>query len=166
MNPICRIEVRLAGLALLVVAVANGCDATDKSQALAGSSVAAAAPLPSDSQLEAELDQVIDFTRERHLSPQVNNAWQIVHGVLCYGNELKLNNNGKLVPAVDFILGGGQFKGWNLQPAEKGLTSVMDPGTKVGEGHKDQWIGYMSQAGVSLDHPILAGTRTFTVRDW
>jgi hypothetical protein len=162
-----RFDVCVMGFLVLVAVTAAGCEQSSKSDALASSrpAIEAAQPLPSDSQLKAELDNVIDFTRERHLSPQVNNAWQIVHGVLAYGNEMKLNNNGKLVPAVDYILGGGQFKGWNLQPAEKGLESVMDPGTKVGEGHKDQWIGYISQCGVQLDHPIKVGNRTFTVRD-
>ncbi|HEY5312574.1 MAG TPA: ADP-ribosylation factor-directed GTPase activating protein isoform b, partial [Pirellulales bacterium] len=129
--------------------------------------------LPSDSQLKAELDKVIAFTRARHLAPQLpsaeagtgNNAWQIVHGALCYGNELELNVNGKLVPVIDYLFDGGPLKGWNLQPAAKGLESVMDPGTKVGEGHKDQWIGYLSQCGVKLDHPVKVGSRTFTVRD-
>ncbi|HWC88098.1 MAG TPA: ADP-ribosylation factor-directed GTPase activating protein isoform b [Pirellulales bacterium] len=162
-----RFDVCFAGFLMLVAVTAAGCDQSSKSDALAGSrpAVEAAQPLPSDSQLKAELDNVIDFTRERHLSPQVNNAWQIVHGVLAYGNEMKLNNNGKLVPALDYILGGGQFKGWNLQPTAKGLESVMDPGTKVGEGHKDQWIGYISQCGAKLDHPIKVGNRTFAVRD-
>jgi hypothetical protein len=158
-----RFQVCFAGFLVL----AAGCDQSIKSGAQAASQQAGEVghALPSDSQLKAELDKVIDFTRERHLSPQVNNAWQIVHGVLAYGNEMKLNNNGKLVPALDYILGGGQFKGWNLQPAEKGLESVMDPGTKVGEGHKDQWIGYISQCGVKLDQPIKVNNRTFTVRD-
>ena len=41
----------------------------------------------------------------------------------------------------------------------------MDPGNKVGEGHEDQWIGYLSQTGISLDHPVRVGDRTFKVRD-
>lgn len=174
MNLACRLDVRLAGLLMLAAIVAGGCDSAEKSHAMAGSRPSAESrQLPSDAELKAELDQVIDLTRQRHLSPQLpdaepgsgNNAWQIVHGALCYGNELELKVNGKLVPVLDYLFGGGQLKGWLLQPGEKGLVSVMDPGSKVGEGHKDQWIGYISQGGVKLDEPIKVGNRTFKVRD-
>jgi hypothetical protein len=123
------------------------------------------AAVSSDEVLKTRLDNAIAFTRDRHLDPKRNNAWQIIHGVLAYGNELRLSVDGKLYPAVDWILDGGQFKGWNLVPAEKGVESIMDPGNKVGEGHEDQWIGYLSQTGVSLDHPVRVGDRTFKVRD-
>jgi hypothetical protein len=126
---------------------------------------ASPAALHGDDALKARLDDVIAFTRDRHLDPQRNNAWQIIYGVLAYGNDLQLSVDGKLYPAVDWILDGGQFKGWNLVPAEKGVESIMDPGNKVGEGHEDQWIGYLSQTGVSLDHPVRVGDRSFKVRD-
>ncbi|HEX4149556.1 MAG TPA: hypothetical protein VHY20_11240, partial [Pirellulales bacterium] len=160
-----RLNLCLVAVILLSLTAA-GCNESATSDAVAGSSANGAQRNPvDDTQLKGELDKVIAFTRLRHLSPQVNNAWQIVHGVLAYGNDLELNDDGKLVPAVDYILGGGQFKGWNLQPAEKGLESVMDPGTKVGEGHEDQWIGYFSQCGIGMDHPVKVGDREFTIGD-
>jgi hypothetical protein len=172
MRIFCRSNLRLASLLLLAALPATGCNESGSSDAVAGSR-APNASLPSDSQLKSELDKVIAFTRQRHLSPQLpndelakgNNAWQIVHGALCYGNELELNVDGKLVPVLDYLFSDGPLKGWNLRPAEKGLESVMDPGTKVGEGHKDQWIGYISQCGVKLDDPIKVSGRTFAVRD-
>src|SRR6185437_9283290 len=123
------------------------------------------AALSSEDVLKKRVDDAIDFTRDRHLDPSRNNAWQIIHGVLAYGNELQLSVDGKLYPAVDWILDGGKFKGWNLVPAEKGVESIMDPGNKVGEGHEDQWIGYISQTGISLDHPVRVGDKDFKVRD-
>ncbi len=166
---------RLGGLFFVLIGavmVIAGCQDTVIPEPAANSgagasSTTSATPvvLHGEDALKARLDNAIAFTRDRHLDPQRNNAWQIIHGVLAYGNDLQLSVDGKLHPAVDWILDGGQFKGWNLVPAEKGVESIMDPGNKVGEGHEDQWIGYLSQTGVSLDHPVKVGDRNFKVRD-
>lgn len=152
----------------LILGAVAGCGSTDSTSPQVAVSTAgntAQADLPSDDVLKRRLDEVIAFSRERHLSPQVNNAWQIVHGVLAYGDALELSDNGKLVPAVTWILNDGKFKGWHLVPGEKGLESVLEPGEKIGEGHEDQWIGYMSQAGIGLDHPVVVAGRKFKLGD-
>lgn len=118
-----------------------------------------------DDQLRDKLDRVIELTRKKHLDPQVNNAWQIVHAILAYGYELELQVDGKVVAGLPWILNGGQFRGWNLAPAEKGLDSAIEAGTKSGPGHDDQWLGYMSQCGVTLDTPIIVQGQKFHVRD-
>jgi hypothetical protein len=126
---------------------------------------AAGPTLVSDADLKRRLDDVIASARERHMDPQVNNAWQIVHGALAYGDEFKLRVDGKLVPGIEWILNDGKFNGWKLVPGEKGLDSIMEPGNKVGEGHEDQWLGYLSQSGVPLEHPVIVAGQKFKVRD-
>lgn len=121
--------------------------------------------MPSDDELRAKLDEVVDLTRMRLLSPQVNNAWQVVHGLLAYGPQLVLNDNGTPVPALDYLLAGGYLNGWKFTPGEKGLDDVLDPGSKAGQGHDDQWLGYVSQCGVEPTREILWAGRTYTMAD-
>ena len=122
-------------------------------------------PLPNDEVLRTRLDEVIALTGRRHMSPQVNNAWQIIHGMLAYGYDLKLNDNGKLVPGIEWLFDGGEMRGWQLVPGEKGLKDVEEPGSKSGEGHDDQWLGYFAQCGVPLDAKIKVRGQEFTVND-
>ena len=41
-----------------------------------------------------------------------------------------------------------------LGTGEKGLDTVLEAGSKTGQGHDDQWLGYMSQIGMPIDTPI------------
>ena len=118
-----------------------------------------------DDELRTRLDNSIAAARTRTMSPQVNNAWQIVHGVMCFGRELEISDNGKVQPALPWLLGGGELKGWEFVPGEKGLKDVEEPGSKSGEGHDDQWLGYLSQCGIGLDESIKVKDQTFKVAD-
>src|SRR2546427_10692517 len=79
---------------------------------------------PSDSVLKAKLDRALEIAANRRLSSATNNAWQVVHGCLAFGHDLKIEHNGKLIPCLDWILAGGDLKGWNMVPGDKGLESV------------------------------------------
>lgn len=118
-----------------------------------------------DEALKRRLDRLIEVNCRRHMSPQVNNAWQIIHGMLAYGYDLELNEGGKLVPGIEWLFGGGQMRGWQLVPGTKGLKDIEDPGSKSGEGHDDQWLGYFAQCGVPLDAVIKVQSQDFTVKD-
>lgn len=165
-TPVARSHVVFPGLAGLLLAIA-GCSESatvappqpEKPAAVAG------AKTLSDEELCDKLDRVIELTRKKHLDPKVNNAWQIVHAVLAYGYDLELEVDGQVVAGLPWILGGGQFRGWNLAPAEKGLDSAIEAGTKSGPGHDDQWLGYMSQCGVTLETPLIVQGQKFQIRD-
>lgn len=161
-------------LLLLVAAcgpMLSGCSESpgQAAHALAEGSIPAANPpapaLTGDDALRKRLDKVIELTAKRHMSPQVNNAWQIIHGMLAYGYDLQLNDNGKLVPGIEWLFDGGQMRGWQLVPGEKGLKDVEEPGSKSGEGHDDQWLGYFAQCGVPLDAKINVRGQEFTIND-
>jgi hypothetical protein len=156
----------LLSLSLLLAATAGCSDSNSPSQALNGLSHAAETPAgDTDATLRERLDHIIEFTGQRHMSPQVNNAWQIIHGMLAYGYNLQLNDNGKLVPGIEWLFDGGQMRGWQLAPGEKGLKDIEEPGSKSGEGHDDQWLGYFAQCGVPLDAKINVRGQEFTVND-
>jgi hypothetical protein len=116
-------------------------------------------------ELRERLNDAIAGARSRRMDPKVNNAWQIVHGILCFGRDLQITVDGKPTPALPWLLNGGELKGWVLVPGEKGLKDVEEPGSKSGEGHDDQWLGYLSQCGMTLDDEIKVKDETFKVSD-
>jgi hypothetical protein len=155
--------------AFLSAALLAGCDSakdsTVEAKSASTNSSAAFAKVPLDDKLRDRLDSVIEFSRERELDPATNNAWQIVHGVLAYGYDLNMNVDGESKPGLQWILDGGTFRGWAFAPGPKGLRAIMDPGTKVGQGHEDQWLGYMSQSHVDPETKITVGDKQYTVQD-
>lgn len=128
------------------------------------------AQLPNDEELRKRIGRVLGFTLARHLNVKVSNAWQVVHGVLAFGPRLEVIVDGKPVPALDYLLQGGQLAGWTLVPGEQfpegqGLEAILEPGDKVGQGHEDQWLGYLSQIGLAPDRTILVRGQRFTTAD-
>ena len=129
-----------------------------------------AAELPSGEALASRIDKALDFTlNHRRLNSRDHAAWQVVHGVLAFGGEYQIEHEGQLVPALDWLLSGrGRLRGWNIRAGganDKGPIAVLEPGSKEGQGHPDQWLGYLSQTGMGLDERIVAGGREYKVRD-
>lgn len=123
-------------------------------------------PLPSDAQLRDRVDRAIEFTyTNRHLNTTDQAAWQIVHGALAYGRDFQIYHEGQLVSAIDYLLNGGQLRGWVLRKGDHGLEAVLEAGSKMGQGHEDQWLGYLSQCGLAIDEPIKVGDGIYTVND-
>jgi hypothetical protein len=126
----------------------------------------APAPLPTDEALRDRVDQAVKFTyTNRHLNTKDQAAWQIVHGALAYGRPFQIYHDGQLVSAIDYLLAGGQLRGWVLRKGDHGLETLVEPGSKMGQGHEDQWLGYLSQCGLAKDQPIKLGSETYTVND-
>jgi hypothetical protein len=128
------------------------------------------AELPSNEALGSRIDKVLDSTlNNRRLNSRDHAAWQVVHGVLAFGGEYQIEHEGQLVPALDWLLSGrGRLRGWNIRAGEandKGPIAVLEPGSKEGQGHPDQWLGYLSQTGMGLDEPIVAGGRKYNIGD-
>lgn len=124
-----------------------------------------------DAQLVARLDAVLDFTfRERLLDVRDQAAWQIMHGVLAYGPSFPLIDGDRKIGTVDYLAEGGLMKGWAVVPGRdfdngiRGVNTLLELGSKAGQGHADQWLGYMAHAGVSLDQEFKIGDETFTTR--
>jgi hypothetical protein len=127
---------------------------------------AAPTPLPTEEALRDRVDRAIKFTyTDRHLNTKDQAAWQIVHGALAYGRPFQIYHDGQLVSAIDYLLDGGPLRGWVLRKGDHGLDTLVEPGSKMGQGHEDQWLGYLSQCGLPKDQQIKVGTETFTVND-
>ena len=120
------------------------------------------------------IDAVLAHARDaRRLDARVQGAWQAVHGILAFGPEFPLVVDGTVTRAVDHLLGGGQLTGWVLRPGRPGVIAVVEEGSRMGQGHPDQWLGYLAQCGVGaagpdglpLATPLVAGGRSFTLAD-
>lgn len=125
-------------------------------------------PADEDAAFKQRLDDAIAAAGKRKLKfgeGEGNAAWQVVHGILPFGPALMLDYNGTDVPALDYLLSGGQLTGWNLRPAEKGVTVLVESGTKTGQGHKDQWIGYLSACDIDANHPVKVGDKEYKFID-
>lgn len=70
---------------------------------------------PTGPELLKLIDQTLEFNRDaRLLSVDRNAAWQVAHGAVAYGNELKLVVDGQTVPALEYLFQGGDMRGWEL----------------------------------------------------
>jgi hypothetical protein len=123
------------------------------------------------------IDAAVAQARDgRRLDAAVNGAWQAVHGILAFGRDLPLAHDGEISSALDYLLGGGRITGWVLRPGKPGVVAVVEEGSTMGQGHPDQWLGYLSQCGVAddgdalvgglpLDTTLVVGGREFTLGD-
>ncbi len=132
---------------------------------------------PDPAELKTKLDEVLDFTlQQRRLNVIDHGAWQILHGVLAYQDEfpVEMARNGESQSAVDYILNGGVMQGWTVQPGDlldaepgrRGLRAIVEPGTKKGQGHADQWLAVLAQCGLPPEQEIKVGQQTFTMSDF
>jgi hypothetical protein len=147
------------GLALLS---AGGCGDAGSGQGPAITE-AKSDSLPDDEQLKKNLDEVLDFTFQRNLDVETNAAWQIVHGIMAFGPKYQIYVKGELAPGLDYLLKGGALRGWNFRRGEKGLQAILEGGTKTGQGHQDQWLGYLSHCELTPDQTIVVDGETYTI---
>jgi hypothetical protein len=171
-----RFAGRAAAAAVLALIVATaGCAGPAPGPA----STADDAPAPIDrAALCRRIDAALAHARDaRLLDAGVQGAWQVVHGILAFGPDFPLAVKGRTAPALDHLLGGGTLTGWKLRPGDPGIVAIVEEGSTMGQGHPDQWLGYLSQCGVAsgtaaglvggvpLDTPLVVGGKRFTVAD-
>jgi hypothetical protein len=170
---------RLSAALLVLLLGASGCDrnasTAGSASASSGKAAAASDAIPGDDELRRAIDDVLDYTFERRrLDIKDQAAWQIIHGALAFKRAFLVRADGQDVSAVDYVLKGGQMPGWNLARGDLldektqrfGVRAVYEPGTKTGQGHYDQWMGYLSDAGLKLDEQIVVEGKTHTIEDY
>jgi hypothetical protein len=126
-------------------------------------------------EVREHIDRELDFGfYNRRLNTKDHAAWQIVHGALPYEQAFLIDADGKTVRAIDYVLGGGAMNGWSLERGDLldektgryGVRSVLQLGSKVGQGHPDQWLGYLQDCGVLVDAKVVIDGQNYTVDDW
>ncbi len=114
----------------------------------------------------------------RLLSAERNAAWQVLHGVIAYGRQLPLEVNGEKSLAVDYLLNGGELRGWYLSNGTSlpdnriGIRAHVEANGYISQGHVDQWLAILAQANVKLSDRIVVSSiseatkREHTIADW
>ncbi len=162
-------------LVLFVLMVGPGCLSETNSTDSNTTNVTRVSPAPGKDLLEEKLDGVLDFTlQKRRLNVQDHGAWQIMHGVLAYQHEfpVQVGRDRQSVSAVDYVLNGGTMRGWSVQPGDqlengrRGLRAVVEPGSKKGQGHADQWLAVLAQCGLAPDQTIKVGPDEYNMTDF
>ena len=167
----------LISLALIGLALILGCDSKPRASTNAPVSNPSGVPrqtTPDSATLAARIDKTLEFNRDRRvLSVERNAAWQVAHGAVAYGKDLKLLVDGETVSALDYLFQGGTMRGWQLAPGpaipktkRPSVQAYVEAGSYVGQGHVDQFLGYLSQAALPLNTPIQIDDQTLTIEDW
>lgn len=113
--------------------------------------------------------------QSRRLATDVNGAWQVMHGVLAYGRDFSVATASGPQPAVTYILSGGPLKGFLLRGGDKfeidgrsvrGVVAELQPGEKIGQGHRDQWVAYMADSGLKPSDVVVTTDGPLTVEGW
>ncbi len=166
-RPIVAPSLCLSAALLLQVAFAGCSQSSAEGDPAADTAtrVASQLQIPPDDQLRQRLDDAIAITARRTLVADDNAAWQVVHGILAFGPDLKVIVGGKEMSAQQYLLDGGHLKGWVLSAGDKGVETLVEAGSKTGQGHEDQWLGYLSLSGLKPDTPIKVGDKTYKVID-
>jgi hypothetical protein len=120
---------------------------------------------PDGEQLRQMIDDVLEYTEHgRVMSLEKHAAWQLLHGVLAFGEGFEMQAEGKMVNTVDWVFDGKPMKGWTLVPTDRGVMATIEPG-KFGQGHEEQWLAILSQCNVPTSRRLVVDGKEFTVRD-
>jgi hypothetical protein len=172
--------VRSFGLALALapLCLALGCGApatgTPTTRVSTAGTTSTASALLSDDEILRQIDEALDYTYDkRRLSVEQQAAWQIIHGALAFKREFLISDGEKDVSAVDYVLAGRPMKGMEFLEGDvldeatgrRGITSYI-AGDKQGQGHTDQWMGYLSDCRLPLDEKIIVAGKEHTVADY
>ncbi|MEM6470100.1 MAG: ADP-ribosylation factor-directed GTPase activating protein isoform b [Planctomycetota bacterium] len=106
----------------------------------------------------------------------MHGAWQIFHGILAFGRDFAVDTLSQTESALEYFGAGGICAGFQpilgdvfndrSAPSGRGIRVDLQPDSKVGQGHRDQWLAVIAQAGVSLKTPWVVSGIELTVADW
>ena len=152
----------------VLAAVILGCaprDAGEGALEVQETAAVKSAVVPSADGLRDMIDRTLEFTEHgREMSLEKQAAWQLLHGVLAFGEKFEILADGKKVVAVDWVLDGKPMKGWTITPTNRGLRGEIEAG-KYGQGHDDQWLAILSQWNVPITRTIRVAGKDYTLYD-
>jgi hypothetical protein len=151
-----------------------GCQPTDSVQLPQQAESAASAADPTSRSLKDLIDETLAYNRDRRiLSTERNAAWQVAHGSVAYGLDLPLQVGNQRLLAFEYLFNGGSMRGWRMALGGTNPTTnrplvktFVEAGSYEGQGHVDQFLGYLSQTQPPLDLPITIDGQTLTLEDW
>jgi hypothetical protein len=164
---------RLSLVALAFLALVAGCsDAILPKPEALPLTTTGGEPREGSDDLKRQIDEALADTYHRRLDTKVNAAWQIIHGCIAYKQDLLIHHEGRDLRAIEYLFGGGAVEGWEFEPGvmlptgRRGLRAIPRPGSTRGQGHDDQWLGYLSGCQMPLDTTLIVGGETYTLADY
>lgn len=129
--------------------------------------------VPDDSSILDLVATTLAYEKQsRGLSTMVNGAWQIFHGILAFGSEFKIDTPDGLRGAIDYFAAGGVCEGFRPRLGNRfddgnvGFLVDMQASTKVGQGHRDQWLAVVAQAGQQKTDQWKIEETPVSIDDW
>ncbi|MCA9218613.1 MAG: hypothetical protein KDB27_36340 [Planctomycetales bacterium] len=159
---------------LFALALTSGCGNRDAGDSETKATSSQAASSTEQTSLQEQVDAALDYTfYSRQLNTAEHGAWQVLHGVLAYQERfpVRVGHSQNTQSAISYLLNGGTVQGWEFRVGQRlengrvGLRAVMQPGTKRGQGHSDQWLAILAQCDFPLDKEIIADDRKYTIGD-
>lgn len=120
-----------------------------------------------DDPLLKQVDNAIATSRKRYLTAGRHTPWQIMHGILAYRADYEIrDSSGKLINAVEWVSRGQSYNGkpW-FQRTRFGGRSHPYTKDYIFEGHPNQFLSMMANAGFPLNHKLTGGSSPITIRD-
>jgi hypothetical protein len=116
--------------------------------------------------LLAEIDQAIEMSARRRLDADVHTPWQIMHGVLSFGNEFKIKKNGKEVSAIKWMSTGPSYRGdpW-FEKTRFGGRAHTYTKPYAFEGHPNQFLAVLAHGGVPMNQSFQTANGPITIAD-
>ena len=161
-------NILLAVAVSLPLALAGGCAKNEASPGAAPDF--SAADLPDDEVMAGRIGKILSFTlNRRQLNSRDHAAWQVVHGILAFGSDFQIEDDGAVIPALDWLLKGrGTLRGWHLRaggPTDRGRSPCLSPARRKGKGTPTSGWDIFRSVGLGLDEEIVVGGRTHKIRD-
>lgn len=130
-------------------------------------------PEPTTSLLEQVRRTLLMNKQTRTLTTDVHGAWQVLHGVLAYGQDFEIQTSSGEQRAAEYLLAGGRLDGFAPavgdplgESGRRGLRMEVEPASKIGQGHRDQWLAVLVQAGFKPEETIRVASDEVTMLDW
>lgn len=110
--------------------------------------------------------RVLDYYTRKAVNAADNNCWEVMHWIIAYGVNAKLQRGGAggpTVNAIGWLSFGNRCAGQPLVYLDQGrITAAKGPRV---QGHHGQFLAILAQSKVMTDYPMRAGGQTFTVAD-
>ena len=100
---------------------------------------------------------------QRRENAASRSPWGIMHTLIAYGVDTKLNVQGRQVNAIGWLCWNGSGRGQRMFYTSNGqIRAYIGPGN---QGHEGQFLAMLAQSRVRTDYPMKIGGREFTVKD-
>ncbi|WP_150106031.1 hypothetical protein [Rubinisphaera brasiliensis] len=122
---------------------------------------------PRNQDLLALVEEAIEISGRRYLIANEHSPWQIYHGLNAFRRDFKLELNGQLVSAVDWLsTTNPQFREspWFEKTVHGGRAHRYTVPYHF-EGHPNQSLALMVMCNLPLDHQFAVDDGTITVAD-